>query len=166
MKKQILRLILLVVSLLVTSTSFAISPYGPEGKRFGAGLYLGQPTGITLKGYLTEQLAINGVAAWSFTNNSFMVIGDAVYDFFDIKTDSSKVNIPFYAGAGAIIAINGERGSGRTNGTTAGVRVPVGVAFQWTNHPIEAFLEAAPGIRIAPNTQFQMTGGVGARYYF
>ncbi len=155
-----------VVVLLVSATSFAISPYGPKGKRFGAGLYLGEPTGITLKGYLSEQLAINGVAAWSFTTNSFMIIGDAVYNFLDIPVDTDVVNIPFYAGAGAVIAINGERGRGRTNGTTAGVRIPVGVSFQWTHYPVEAFIEIGPGMRLAPNTEFDLTGGVGARFYF
>ncbi|MDP2599618.1 MAG: hypothetical protein Q8P84_02650 [Deltaproteobacteria bacterium] len=166
MKKYFARFFTVVLVLLVSATSFAISPYGPEGKRFGAGLYLGEPTGITLKGYLTEQLAINGVAAWSFTTDSLMVIGDVVFDFFDIPVDSDAVNIPFYAGAGAVISIDGGRGAGRSDGTTAGVRIPVGVAFQWTRHPVEAFVEVGPGVRLAPNTEFDLTGGVGARYYF
>lgn len=166
MKKNLVQVIAAVLVLFISSVSFAISPYGPEGKRFGAGLYLGEPTGITLKGYLTEQLAINGVAAWAFTTDSLMLIGDVAYDFFDIPVDSDAVNIPFYAGAGAVISIDGGRGSGRTNGTTAGVRIPVGVSFQWTHHPIEAFVEVGPGVRLVPNTEFDLTGGVGARFYF
>ena len=166
MKKIVIAVFAVAIGLVFSTSSFAISPYGPKGKRFGAGLYLGEPTGVTVKGYLTEQLAINGVAAWSFTTESLMVIGDATFDFFDIDADTSVVNIPFYAGAGAVISIDGNRGSGRANGTTAGVRVPVGVGFQWTRYPIEAFVEVGPGVRLAPNTEFDLTGGVGARFYF
>lgn len=34
------------------------SEYGPKGKRFGAGIIAGEPTGISLKGYLSRYLAL------------------------------------------------------------------------------------------------------------
>lgn len=138
------------------------SPHGPEDKRFGAGLYLGEPTGLTVKGYLTERFALDGVAAWSFTNDAFTLIGDVTYEFLDIPVDTNTITLPFYAGAGVKIGIN----SGPGDDTSVGIRVPVGVAVQWVEYPIEVFFELAPGIEMAPATDFDLTGGVGVRFYF
>lgn len=145
-----------------SDSSSSSAAYGPEAKRFGIGLYLGEPTGFTFKGYMTEKFAINGIAAWGFRNKAFTVIGDITYDFLDIPIDSNVVTLPFYAGAGAKLAFN----SGPKDQTVAGVRVPVGVAVQWIEYPVEIFVEIAPGMEVAPSTQVDLTGGIGARFYF
>ena len=140
------------------------SAYGPKGKRFGAGLYMGEPTGITLKGYVSERLAIDGIAAWSFSEDAVTFIMDVTYDFVDIPINSSTLTLPFYAGAGGKIALDrGGRDDGRTTGA---IRVPVGIALQFTNHPVEVFFEVGPGVQVAPDTRFDLTGGVGVRFYF
>jgi len=163
-----LAFIILTMSLPAMARSYSSSKnnnsaaYGPEGKRFGAGLYLGEPTGITLKGYLTEKLAIDGIAAWSFKDKGFTIIGDVTYDFLDIPIDSNVVTLPFYAGAGAKLEFN----AGPNDKTVAGIRVPVGVAVQWVEYPVEVFAEIAPGIEVAPSTEFDLMGGIGVRYYF
>jgi len=136
--------------------------YGPEGKRFGAGLYLGEPTGLTFKGYINSRLAINGIAAWGLRDEAFTVIGDVLYEFLDIPVDSNVLTFPFYAGAGAKLGFN----AGPNDRTVAGIRVPVGVALQWINHPVEVFAEIAPGMEVAPSTKLDIMGGIGARFYF
>lgn len=140
------------------------SAYGPEGKRFGAGIYLGEPTGITLKGYPGPRLAIDGIAAWSFYENSVTFIGAVTYDFIDIPVSTSVITLPFYAGVGGKLAI--DRGGKDDGRTTFGLRVPVGIAVQYTRHPVEIFFEVAPGLRLVPATDFDLTGGVGVRFYF
>lgn len=140
------------------------SEYGPKGKRFGAGIIAGEPTGISLKGYLSRYLALDGIASWSFVDRGLTLIGDVTYDFLDIPLSSSSVTLPFYAGVGGKVAI---RPRGRDDHKTiVGIRVPVGVAVQWINYPVEVFFEAGPGIDLVPKTQFDITGGIGARYYF
>lgn len=156
---MIMPLMLAVAPLAMAETP---SPYGPEGKRFGAGIYLGEPTGFTLKGYPSERFALDGIAAWSFSEEAFTIIGDATYDILDIPVESSVITLPFYVGGGVKIAIN----AGRNNLTTFGMRVPVGLAVQWVKYPVEVFLELAPGVGIAPDTEFDLTGGLGARFYF
>lgn len=138
------------------------SPYGPEGKRFGVGLHLGEPTGFSLKGYLAQRWALDGIAAWSFSDEAFTIIGDATYDILDIPVETSVITLPFYVGGGVKIAIN----AGQNDNTTFGMRVPVGLSVQWVKYPVEIFLEIAPGIGIAPDTEFDFTGGIGARFYF
>lgn len=137
-------------------------PYGPENKRLGVGIIAGEPTGLSLKGYLTQQLGIDAIASWSFVEDAFTLIGDLTYDFFDIPVGTSKVTLPFYAGAGVLVGFN----AGKEDKTKVGVRVPIGVAVQWTTFPIEVFIEAAPGIELAPETEFDISGGVGVRFYF
>ncbi len=136
--------------------------YGPQNKRFGVGIIAGEPSGLSLKGYLSSQLAIDAIVAWSFVDDSLTLVGDVIYDFFDIPVNTSKVTVPFYAGAGARIGFN----AGKNDKTKVGIRIPVGVAVQWTQYPIEVFIEAGPGIEVAPETEFDISGGIGARFYF
>ena len=44
---------------------------------FGIGIILGEPTGLSLKYWLDEERAIDGAAAWSYSeNDSFQLHGD------------------------------------------------------------------------------------------
>ncbi|HEX5036111.1 MAG TPA: hypothetical protein VFX30_03030 [bacterium] len=164
MKRILCSLCLAVVlSVSIASVAFGESPapYGPKGKRFGAGLHLGDPTGFTLKGYLTQRFALDGIVAWSFVDEALTIIGDGTFEILDIPIDSRAITLPFYAGAGVKVGIDDEN-----DDTQVAVRVPVGLAVQWVNHPVEVFLEIAPGVGLAPETNFDLTGGVGVRYYF
>lgn len=138
------------------------SAYGPKGKRFGVGLHLGEPTGFTLKGYLTQRWALDGIFAWSFIDDALTIIGDATFEILDIPVDTNVITLPFYVGGGGKVAIN----AGHDDRTEAAIRVPVGLAVQWVNHPVEVFLELGPGVKVAPETEFDLTGGIGVRYYF
>lgn len=164
-KKWISTVVVVVGIHLIAGVAYAgADPYGPKGKRFGAGLFLGEPTGITLKGYVSRQLAIDGFASWSFVDEAVTFIADATYDFFDIPVKSQHFTIPFYAGFGGKLAL--DRG-GRNDGKTLfGLRVPVGVAMDFVKYPIEIFLEVAPGVELIPATDPDVTGGLGARFYF
>lgn len=156
--------VLLGFCFLISVAQASVSPYGPKGNRFGVGLYVGDPTGFTFKGYLTQQWAIQGIFAWSFANESFTMIGDAVFDFFDIPVETKKFRLPFYAGVGAKVGL--DKGGRNKNRTVGGIRIPVGVAMQFVKYPIEVFFEVAPGMEVAPSTDFDITGGLGARFYF
>lgn len=168
MKKEYTFLLCVICVMLVISSSKEASadssPYGPEGRRFGAGVIVGDPTGLTLKGYLTDRLALGAIASWSFVNDAFTAIGDVTYDILDIPTPVSTITFPFYVGVGGKVGIRGKKDNQRK--TIVGIRVPVGVAAQWTNIPVEVYVEAAPGIEVLPGTEFDFTGGIGARYYF
>ena len=167
MRKKYIILLCAVCVMFVFSPSKASadsSPYGPEGRRFGAGIIVGDPTGLTLKGYLTSRIALGAIAAWSFVNDSFTAIGDVTYDILDIPTSVSTVTFPVYVGVGGKVGIRGKKDNQRK--TIVGIRVPLGIAAQWTNHPAEVYVEVAPGIEVIPGVEFDITGGIGARYYF
>lgn len=164
MKKTLCSLglaVLLFISAASVASAESPAPYGPKGKRFGAGLHLGEPTGFTLKGYLTQRFALDGIIAWSFVDEALTIIGDGTFEILDIPVGSHVITLPFYAGAGVKVGIDDEN-----DDTVVAVRVPVGLAVQWVNHPVEVFLEIAPGVGLAPETNFDLTGGIGVRYYF
>lgn len=156
---------IVVLGMVLSANAWAdASGYGPKGKRFGAGIYLGEPTGVTFKGYLSHRLAIQGLGAWSFVDDSVLGAVDVTYDFVNIPVSSSTVKLPFYAGAGGWIGSDRRgRDAGRTVG---GVRVPVGIAVQFQNHPVEISFEVAPGVQLAPSTKAEVMGGIGVRFYF
>lgn len=167
--KKIIFLIGLMFIICVSGISFAKgSEYGPKHKRFGAGIVVGEPTGITLKGYPGKYLAVDAIVSWSFVDHAFTIIGDVTYDFFDIPIHTAVATFPFYAGAGAKVGIHSDREHDHVHEhrTRVGIRVPVGVAAQWTQYPVEVYLEVAPGIELAPETEFDISGGLGARFYF
>ncbi len=166
MKRKYRFLVILAVFIIVITPSLlpANSPsaYGPKGRRFGAGLHLGEPTGFTFKGYLNRRLAVDGIFAWSFVDDAFTLIGDATYEIMDIPTDTRAITLPFYVGGGFKVAAN----AGPSDKTEATIRVPIGVAAQWVRYSVEVFFEIGPGIKVAPETAFDLTGGIGARFYF
>ncbi len=153
----------IIVFCFLTHTS--ANAYGPKEKRFGLGIVAGDPTGITGKGYLSNRLAVDAHVGWSLIEESFSIIGDVTYDFLQLPVQgSTNVKIPFYVGVGGKIGVDQ---AGKNDGKTLfGIRVPIGLAFQWENHPIEVFIEIAPGIELIPETEFDLTGGIGARFYF
>jgi hypothetical protein len=75
-----------------------------------------------------------------------------------------SVTFPVYIGVGGKVGIRGKKDNERK--TIVGIRVPLGVGAQWTSIPLEVYAEVAPGIEVVPGTEFDLTGGVGVRYYF
>jgi hypothetical protein len=125
---------------------------------FGVGIIAGEPSGISAKLWLTETSALDGAAAWSFQDEgSFYIHADYLFHIHDtIPIDRGM--IPFYVGAGASVTLEQD--------PRIGLRVPVGVEYIFEEAPVEIFLEAAPGVGLFPATEFQIGGGVGARFYF
>ena len=156
---------LFVVTPAVAAERFSTADeYGPHEKRVGAGFYLGDPTGVTVKGYLTPDLALDGIFSWSFIDDAFTIISDVTYDFFDIPVGAKGFTMPFYAGFGGKLGFDRH---GKNDGKTIfAFRAPFGPALQFVRVPVELFLEVSPGLQVAPKTEFDMTGGVGARFYF
>lgn len=153
----------LLVAWLAIGTG-AAAAYGPGGRRIGAGLIAGDPTGLTAKGYLSSRTAIQLIGSWSFIDEAVTLIGDVTYDIMNVPVQASHLTLPFYCGVGGKLTF--DKGGRHQDRTTAGIRVPVGIALQWTNIPIELAFEIAPGVGLTPETEFDLTGGIAVRYYF
>jgi len=144
----------------VPSTAPATAEKSGGHGGFGAGVILGQPTGFTIKYWLAEKTAFDVGAAWSFESNGyFNLYGDFLYHKFDL-IPIDRGELPLYFGVGARVAIP-DHGS-----TLAGVRIPVGIAYEIPDMPLEVFAEVVPIVDFAPSTDLHWNGGVGVRYFF
>lgn len=128
--------------------------------RFGLGLIVGEPTGVNAKYFIDRHNAIDAGFGWSLTgDHDFHLYGDYLYHVYSlIHTDSGEA--PFYFGVGGRVLIRDDKDN------KAGIRIPVGLNYIFNNLPIDVFCEIVPILNVSPDTEFDLEGGVGARYYF
>lgn len=148
MKKLFYILFLFLVSTLSISAQ-------TSGK--GVGIILGEPTGLSGKMWLNHVNAINAAAAWSFDKGALRLQADYVTHFFEF-IDINSGQLPVYIGIGGHLTFAKE--------FSAAVRIPVGLNYMFDRLPIDVFIEAVPGLALAPSTEFYLAGGLGIRYFF
>jgi hypothetical protein len=127
---------------------------------FGAGVMIGEPTGISLKYWLSENSAVDGVVGWSFDHDpDFHVHADYLYHLFDLIP--VEVNrLPLYFGGGVRYKLR----DGKDD--LFGFRGVVGVSYLFDDLPIDIFVEAGPILDVAPEVKARYTIGIGARFWF
>jgi hypothetical protein len=148
----------------VTSTPAAgVARTGTSGGGdggFGVGVILGEPTGLSLKCWVTEKTAIDGGVAYSFKDTtSFHFHSDFLWHNFDLLPVTHG-RLAVYYGVGGRVKFE------RNTDTRAGVRGPIGLAYMFEQAPVDIFVEIAPILDVTPSTKFGINGGVGVRYYF
>jgi hypothetical protein len=128
----------------------------------GIGIMLGEPSGLSIKKWLTSTTAFDAGVGWSFTENgSIHLHGDYLIHNFDLINISDK-KIPVYFGLGARIKMKGDAD---TKGNSIGVRVPVGIVNPFAGSPFDVFLEVVPIFDLSPDTRFSFNSAIGVRYY-
>ena len=70
---------------------------------FGVGIMVGEPTGLSMKKWISETKAIDAAAAWSFSENaSFQFHADYLHHNFSLlKWDKAERRLSAYIGVGA-----------------------------------------------------------------
>jgi hypothetical protein len=137
--------------------------------RFGLGIIVGEPTGVSVKNWLTRRNAIDGALAWSFSGHTSVQL-HADYLFHDynlLRQEDLEGELPFYYGIGGLININGKNGfDNKEDETRLGIRFPLGINYLFEKNPFDIFIEIVPVLDIVPETDFILNGAVGARFYF
>lgn len=133
----------------------------------GVGLILGEPTGLSLKNWTSERTAVAVAIAWAFDpNTSFHVHGDYLFHDYTMVT-VEKGRLPLYAGIGARLKFDDERGRrGRDSRTRVGARIPLGLNYHFERAPVDLFLEVVPILDVAPKSDVSLNAAIGARYFF
>lgn len=135
----------------------AVAPGQPGD--FGFGAMLGAPTGLSLKYWLNETAAIDGALAWHFGDNSqFQIHTDYLWHLPISGVTVPNGKLPFYVGAGLRV-IAGDH-------SNAGIRIPLGLSYLVERAPVEVFAEVVPVVKFAPDTEGDIDGAIGVRYYF
>lgn len=146
------------IVLLFGLAMLVVPPAHAQDEGFGAGIILGEPTGLSAKAWVSRQNAVDFGLAYSFRRDGYFHLhGDYLWHF--PHAIQAPQRIPLYTGLGARLAVG--KGSG-----VFGIRIPFGIAYWLSEAPIEFFLEIAPVLDLAPATELSGNGGIGARYYF
>lgn len=140
---------------------------------FGLGIVLGDPTGISWKAWLNNGRALDGAVAWSLGGHTaFQTHVDHLFHNYDL-IKLNKGRMPLYYGPGIRLRIWGDDRhwhDGRWHDTGSrldlAIRVPVGLAYQPANAPLDIFFEIAPAVGLVPSTYFDFDLGLGARFWF
>lgn len=150
---------------------FYYSNNSAQEKKFGLGVIIGEPTGISAKLWTSSANALVLGVGWSvqgYRINGF----DPEYDrasrthihvdylWHSFNAISSDGRFPFYYGLG------GRINSGPVYSGTFGVRGIIGVAWLPHSTPLDIFVELAPTLYLINSTGFGIDAGIGARYFF
>jgi hypothetical protein len=146
--------------ILLITTLFTVITTNVSGQNsgFGAGIMLGEPTGISLKNWISGTNAWDAGIAWGFgKNGAFHLHGDYLWHEYGL-IEVDKGALPLYYGVGARVLFASD--------THLGIRGVIGLDYQFEGVPLDVFLELAPIFDLVPGTKFSFNGALGVRYFF
>jgi hypothetical protein len=147
---------LLSIGVLVAVPGVALAAGGP----FGLGIIVGEPTGVSGKHFLSSRNAIDGAIAWSLDDdNDLHLHGDYLYHWYDVVS-VEQGSLPLYAGIGGRIRFR------ENHDDSVGLRFPIGFTYLFADAPFDVFLELAPILELAPDTDLEAEAALGGRFYF
>jgi len=147
-------MVVIVVALLATQAS------ADETRTFGLGIIAGEPTGLTAKYMLDATSAIDGGVGWKTSGDSeFHIYADYLFHLRDLIA-VKKGALPVYFGGGLRFVDRDKKDN------KFGVRIPVGIEYLFDGIALGAFAELVPVLNLTPDTDFDLEGGIGVRYYF
>ena len=144
----------LIISLILLAPQSILA----QQSGFGAGIIIGEPTGLSGKLMLSEKNALDFALAWSFADDAALHLhSDYLFHNYELLTVSHG-KLPFFYGFGARLKL--------ADKSRFGLRIPVGLAYLFEEDPFEVFIELVPLLDLVPETSFTINGGIGVRYYF
>jgi hypothetical protein len=126
--------------------------------RVGVGVFVGEPSGISIKSWLSDGRAVDGVVGWSVERDDLHVHADYLWQRVIEDTELGG-SVPLYYGLGV-------RFLARDEDSRFGVRIPVGLDYLIDDGRFDIFIEIAPIFDLVPETEFDLSAGIGARYCF
>jgi hypothetical protein len=143
-------------------------------KTFGLGLELGAPFGLTGKYFLSSDRALDFGIGNIYNYRSrygLHIYGDYVFHPVSLISHAS-FELPLYIGLGFRIWDFEDRGDPVFDDAFAfGFRVPVGVAFDFNNVPLDVFIQLVPVLDFFSgydehSAYIDIEASIGIRYWF
>lgn len=136
-----------------------------QSKKFGLGVMIGEPTGISAKLWTSNNNALAFGLGWSTYHPRYDDSGSRVHFHMDYLWHSfdairSEERFAFHYGIGGRF-----KDRGGDNGSIA-VRGVGGLNWLPRDAPMDVFFELAPSLELTPSTGFGIDGALGARFYF
>lgn len=160
------RLVLALVVIFAASAAHADDGRAEKGT-FGAGIIIGEPTGLCAKLYLSDDQAIQAAAGFAFIGAGIHIHADYVFHPLIVQTRDSFVLLA-YVGPGVRLI---QYRNGREESSLAlGLRGVAGLLFDFTEQPLDVFVEVG-GVLEYDDKEDEGFGpalniGAGVRYYF
>lgn len=145
-----------------------------QSSGFGLGIMIGEPTGISGKGWIGADRAIDGGIAWGVWHGSYFHLhADYLFHNMDL-IPVSKGKLPLYYGPGLRMRSwsggrywrKGEWHDYDGSRVDIGVRFPVGLAYLFDGAPVDVFVELVPTLDLLPATSLDLDAAMGVRYWF
>jgi hypothetical protein len=128
-----------------------------QAEKLGLGIMVGKPTGLSAKYELSRINSVNMALGWSLNGNVIYGHADYVWHNHDL-IPVPRGSLPLYYGMGAATYIHNELG--------VGGRAVFGIEYQFPDAPLDVFLELVPTAWLFPESNFDLLGGLGMRYFF
>ncbi|MBU2567713.1 MAG: hypothetical protein KJ967_02925 [Elusimicrobia bacterium] len=132
---------------------------GMETRKFGIGLMVGAPTGISFKYWLNEVNALTG--GISLGSDAAIQLNYLWHNFG--ATRPREGSLPVHYGFGAQAQSGGAHSGDHSR---IGLRGVIGLTYLFEKAPFDVFAELAPLLEIGNNSELRLTASVGARYFF
>lgn len=152
-------LTVLLLSAFLTISFSSLTQAQDTDKGVGIGFMVGEPTGLSLKSWTQGNNAFDVGFAWSLGRyDAINIHADYLWHNYSAFDDVDSGTLPLYYGIGGRVIFDDEN-------AVIGARVPIGINYLFEDAPIGLFLEVAPIFNVAPNTDFDVDGGLGVRFY-
>ena len=126
-----------------------------ESGRFGLGLILGSPTGISAKYWLDKSHALNAAIGFGDT----FIHANYLWHRWDMIDQPQKGRLATYWGLGA-------RLRDKSKDLEIGIRAVGGLSYDFARQPVDIFLEIVPVLELSPDLGIGVDIGLGARFFF
>lgn len=134
-----------------------------HAQNVGVGFQAGDPTGLNLHFRGTKPMRLDFLFAWDFSDrdrNFFFVNVHGL--FFKPLSTSPKFN--FYYGPGGYVGVRERNRRDKDDETVVGLSGNFGLNVEIDRFDI--FIQLTPRLDLVPDTNFDMGGGIGARFFF
>lgn len=127
----------------------------------GIGVIAGEPTGLSLKIWVSETAALDAALGWSLgEDDSFYAHADYLRHGHDWESERLEPGVAYYFGLGGRMLLR------EGHDSRFGVRIPLGLYYVFDDSPFDVFIELAPIMDLVPETEIVLGGGLGVRFWF
>lgn len=147
-----LRKTLLALACLVVSAG---PLWAQKAGDFGAGVILGDPTGVTAKYWRSDRTAIDAGIGFNWEP---VMYADYLWHSWTVLPQPREGKIAAYLGLGAQLR--------DPDDVEFGLRAVAGAEYWLARYPIEIFVELVPVFTMTPHSRVGVDAGLGLRYYF
>jgi hypothetical protein len=131
---------------------------------FGAGIIVGDPTGLSANYRFSAERSFDAAIAWSFgRERGFELYSDYLWHRSNIF-HLQRVPFDWHYGLGARFINNADKNS--VERTFLGPRIPLGLSTDFNKSTFEVFAEISMIMNLVPATSLDLDFALGLRVYF